>query len=623
MKRPTLRERFKYWFDSLMAHGTGALLGFLALVVVLVVAVDAVVVLLFKIKVADTEEEQGVREVIWQNLIRTLDANDVSPGATWAFRISMLLITVIGVFIAANLIGIVSGAFDAKVAELRKGRSTVLESGHTVILGWNSKIHSIVEGLCEANASVKHPSIVILAAKDKVAMEDEMRDRVPEPGRTRIICRSGNPLDQDDLLITNPYAAKSIIVLSDESGDDPDARAIKTTLALTRHPKRPEGVHLHIVGQIRHSKNLEVAHVVGGDEARWILATEKVGQITAQTSRQPGLSLVYVELLNFGGVEIYFSEQPSLIGKTFFDAQLAFATSAVMGIVSGGKVALNPPADTIYGKGDQLIVMAEDDSLVKLAPAGVPDTAAIAKVKHETARPEKTLILGTNSSLPHILRELDAYAAKGSTVTVVSEYPVVELGKYANLTITVKQGSASSRATLDALKPASFDHVIVVAYSDNLGVQEADTATLVTLLHLREIMTEKGVRINVVSEMLDDRNRRLAEVTRIDDFIVSDNLVSLMMSQVSENPMLSDVFGDLFDSQGCEIYLRPAERYVALGVEVDFYTVVASARAHGETAIGYLVAGAEGGRGQVMMNPLKTARRAYSASDRIIVLSVD
>lgn len=621
MNRPTIRERFRYWFDGIMSHGTGAMLGLLGVVVVAVVAIDAIVVLVLDIQVGDTDGTQKPSEVIWANLVRTLDVNDVSPGALWAGRISMLLISIIGVFIAANLIGIISGAFDARVAELRKGRSTVLESNHTVILGWNSKIHSIVEGLCEANASVKHPAIVILATKDKVEMEDEMRDRIENPGRTKIICRSGNPLDQDDLLIANPYAAKSIIVLSDETGDDPDSRAIKTTLALTRHPKRPDGKTLHIVGQIRHSKNLEVATVVGRDEAKWILASEKVGQITAQTSRQPGLSSVYVELLNFGGDEIYFSSQPSLVGRTYVDAQLAFAQSCVMGVVSGGVVKLNPAPNTVYGEGDQLIVLAEDDSKVRLSSAGVPDRTAYAKPKTVTRKPEKTLILGANTCLPHILKELNAYAAKGSTVTVVSDYPVDDLGKYVNLAITIKKGNVSSRATLDALKPASFNHVIVVAYSDHLGVQEADTITLVTLLHLREIMTQTGVRINVVSEMLDDRNRKLAEVTRIDDFIVSDNLVSLMMSQVSENPLLAEVFTDLFDSDGNEIYLRPADRYITPGTEVDFYSVLGAASARGETALGYLESAADGGHGQVVVNPLKTLRRRYAEGDRIIVIA--
>ena len=50
--------------------------------------------------------------------------------------------------------------------------------------------------------------------------------------------------------------------------------------------------------------------------------------------------------------------------------------------------------------------------------------------------------------------------------------------------------------------------------------------------------------------MLDLRNRALAEVTRADDFIVSDRLVSLLMAQVAENPQLNAVFADLFDAGG-------------------------------------------------------------------------
>jgi len=623
MERPTLRARFKYWFDGLMSHGTGAMLGFLALVVILVVAIDAVVVMALRVEVAGTGEDQGFWAVVWENLIRTLKANDVSPGAAWAVRVSMIIVTIIGVFIVANLIGIVSGAFNAKVAELRKGRSRVLEKNHTVILGWNSKIHSIIAGLCEANASLRRASIVVLANRDKVAMEDEIRDRVPDTGRTRIICRTGTTLDQDDLLIASPFSAKSVIILADESEADPDAKIVKTALALIRHPHRPEGRRLHVVGQIRHSKNLEVARVVGRDEAKWVLAAEKVGQIMAQTSRQPGLSNVYTELLSFHGAEIYFSEQPSLVGTTYSESQMAFADSAVMGVASGGKVGLNPPGETPICEGDKLILLAEDDSLIDVSPSVAPDRSAMAKDVKDKRRPEKTLILGANSGLPHILEELNAYAAKGSSVTVVSEHPVGDLGKYSRLAISVQEGSASNRATLDALDPASFDHVIVVAYRDDLGVQEADTVTLVTLLHLREIMSQSKVPINVVSEMLDERNRRLAEVTRIDDFIVSDNLVSLMMSQVSENPKLSEVFGILFDSAGCEIYLRPVEKYVKTGTEVDFYTVVAAAQRRGETAIGYLEGSGELGQGRVILTPPKAEKRTYAKRDRIIVLAED
>jgi hypothetical protein len=52
-----------------------------------------------------------------------------------------------------------------------------------------------------------------LADKDKVEMEEEIRERVEVKGTTRIICRSGSPIDPNDLEIANPHSAKSIIVL--------------------------------------------------------------------------------------------------------------------------------------------------------------------------------------------------------------------------------------------------------------------------------------------------------------------------------------------------------------------------------------------------------------------------
>lgn len=101
--------------------------------------------------------------------------------------------------------------------------------------------------------------------------------------------------------------------------------------------------------------------------------------------------------------------------------------------------------------------------------------------------------------------------------------------------------------------------------------------------------------------MLDDRNRQLAEVSRADDFIVSDKLVS-------------------------EIYLRPVEEYVAAGTPDDFYTVVEGARRRCEAAIGYRVAPdariSERDNG-VVLNPRKSVMRTFAPGDRVIVLAND
>ena len=88
----------------------------------------------------------------------------------------------------------------------------------------------------------------------------------------------------------------------------------------------------------------------------------------------------------------------------------------------------------------------------------------------------------------------------------------------------------------------------------------------------------KGDRPSIVSEMLDDRNRALAQVAHVDDVIVSDEILSLILSQLSENARLEAVFQDLLDADGSEIYLRPAEQYVTAGDAVTYMTIVEAAR---------------------------------------------
>jgi hypothetical protein len=124
--------------------------------------------------------------------------------------------------------------------------------------------------------------------------------------------------------------------------------------------------------------------------------------------------------------------------------------------------------------------------------------------------------------------------------------------------------------------------------------------------------------------MLDDRNRQLAEITRADDFIVSDQLVSLLMTQISENKELWAVFEQLFDPEGSELYLKPASEYVELDASLTFYTVVEAARRRDEVAVGYRVK-SEANNPQewygLHLNPDKSQQITFSQGDKVIVLS--
>src|SRR5205823_3114015 len=225
---------------------------------------------------------------------------------------------------------------------------------------------------------------------------------------------------------------------------------------------------------------------------------------------------------------------------------------------------------------------------------------------------------------------LDHYVAPGSQTLVVAHAPGAEaqIGQQCqgpvNEKISFSLDDSTSRRALDALDIPSFQHVIVLSNLDEADPQDADAQTLITLLHLRDIRERSEAEFSIVSEMLDVRNRHLADVTRADDFIVSDQLVGLVLAQVSENKALNALFEQLFTPEGSEVYLKPAGDYVRLGEAVNFYTVVESARRRCEVAIGYRqyrnahdAVQAYG----VVVNPGKAALLTFERGDKLIVLA--
>jgi len=627
MKKPSFAARLRYAFDNTMSRGPIALIAWLALgCAALVIGVS----LLLHVLRLDPDHTFG--QLLWISLLRTLSADAIgSDLRIWPFLFAMLLVTFGGIFLTSTLIGLLTAGIHDKLVALRRGRSQVLESGHTVILGWSEMIYTIISELIVANANQNKSCVVILADKDKIEMEGAIHSRLGDTGHTRVVCRSGSPIEPGDLDIVSLPTSRSIIVLSQDGGD-PDSNVIKTILAITNSPqRRPEPYH--IVAEIHDPKTLEVGRMVSAQEAEFVLETDLIARIIAQTCRQSGLSVVYTELLDFEGDEIYFQAEPGLTGKTFGEALLAYEDSALLGLCPrGGKPRLNPPMDTIIQDGDQIIAISEDDDTVRLS--GLTDWGieeeAIRPARPIEHRPERTLILGWNWRAPTVINELAAYVAPGSEVAVVADYPeaATKIARLcpssASQKVTFQQGDTTDRRTLDALNIPGFQHVILLCYSDILDPQRADARTLISLLHLRDIAERSGHPFSIVSEMLDVRNRDLAEVTRADDFVVSDKLISLMLAQVSENKALNAVFADLFDPEGSEIYLKPASDYVKLCEPLSFYTVVEAARRRGEVAFGYRLkakaSDAQSAYG-VVVNPDKSKRATFAAGDTIIMLA--
>jgi len=628
MRQISRTERLRYAFDNTMSKGSIALVGWLAVVAAVVILVVSLFVWF-----AALSPQKNIVDQAWVYLLNTLDW-DPMTDAPWVARLASLVVALCSVFVMSALIGVITTGINSKLEELRKGRSRVIEAGHTAILGWSAAVFTIIPELVVANENQPKSTIVVLGDKDKVEMEDAIRDKVGATGRTRIVCRTGSPMSMTDLEIASPQTAKSIIILPPEADGDPDARVIQTLLAIVNSPHRRTGPY-HIVAALQDPRNLDVARLVGREEVELVLVGNLIARITAQTCRQSGLSVAYTELLDFGGDEIYFKAEPGLVGKTFGEALLAYEDSAVIGLCPrGSSPRLNPPMNTEIQTGDQIIAIAEDDD--KIVLSGRTDlrinAAAIRMVQPAPPDPEHILLLGWNNRATTIINELDNYVAPGSTVTVVSGFanrePEVLQGcpGLKNLRVTLQQADTTSRRVLDGLPLGTIKHVILLSYSNDLAAEQADAHTLITLLHLRHMAQRRGYSFSIVSEMLDVGKLDLVQVTHADDFVVSDKLISLMLSQISEHKALGPVFADLFDPAGSEIYLKAAADYVALGEPVNFYTVMEAARRQSEVAFGYRLQAHAGDAKRaygVTLNPDKSAPVTFAPQDKIIVLAED
>jgi voltage-gated potassium channel Kch len=622
------RQRLRYRFDATLTRGTVGVIGWLAVITTAFVLVAGLLIILLGIR-HDGEQRTGFAEGVWLSLMRTLDPGTMGGDEGWSFRFIALAITIVGIFIVSTLIGLIVSGIDRTVEELRKGRTLVVEEGHTLILGWSPKLHQILAELEVANANQRGRRVVVLADRDKVEMEDEIRARAGGSRRTRVICRSGDPSDPDDLELVRPTEARAIVILAEDGRGDP--QTVKTVLALMRFDEALE--RLRVTAEFEEGDSARAISRATGGRVGTIVSSDVIARITAQVCRQSGLSAVFQELLDFDGDEIYFQDEPGLVGAAFGDALTAYEHSAVIGVRdAGGVVTLSPSLDRVFGEGDQVIAISADDDTVRLSgPVARVTTAGVASEPAIVPVQEQTLLIGWNGLGPTVLGELDRYVSPGSGVRLLVDptqlAEPVELPALGNTAVDVIEMDTVDGAQLAAqVNRERYDQVIILCYRTGDTAMD-DARALLTLLQVRQATQEEGpnASVRLITELLDVRDVELARVANPDDFVVSERLTSLMLAQLSENNELRGVFADLFDAEGVELVLVPAERYGLTGMEMGFGDVVAAARERGHVAVGVRIVSAavEGGLagGGVLVNPPKARRFAFGEDDQILVLA--
>ncbi|MFF3485585.1 NAD-binding lipoprotein [Streptomyces sp. NPDC002701] len=629
-----LGDRIRYWFDSTLARGASALVGWLALLC-LVVVVPVSAVLVWTDPNAPASAPGRLAEV-WRLTGETLRLGGVT-GTPLRVTMSVLL-ALIALLYVSLLVGLITAALTERLTALRRGRSTVLEYGHAVVLGWSEQVFTVVRELVAANANQRRAVVVVLADRDKTAMEEAFGTRIGPVGRTRLICRSGPTTDPAVLSLTNPATASAILVLPHDE-PNADAEVVKTLLSLRialSHRGDGQATRPSVVAAVRDDRFHLAASLAAGPDGVVLESDTITARMIVQAARRPGLSLVHRELLDFAGDEFYLVAEPALVGRPFGEALLSYATSSVVGLVRGDIPLLAPPPDTPIRADDRILVISRDDDTAHLEDcADSVEKAAVRCEPPASARPERVLMLGWNRRAPLMIDQLRRCVLPGSTVDVVTADGATTLHQGddadtptgAGLAFTLHRGDVTHPATLRRLDIDSYDSVIVLGRdpAPDGPADEPDNHTLVTLLLLQQLEESTGRELSVVTELVDDRNRVLAPISPNADVIISGKIIGLLMAQISQNRHLAGVFEELFRAGGKGILLQPAADYVRLDHETPFATVVAAARLRGECAIGYRdhTTARQGPQYGMHINPPKTERRRWSDGDEVVVIGTD
>jgi hypothetical protein len=645
-----LRGHLRYRLDNLFSYGSAVQF---ALVIVLALAalafgMTAYFLGLFSPEnaaiegIARKHDDGGFFDTLWWSIRLLFDPTAFYgiQGATWPILLIALVMTVLGMTVFATLIGFISSAIDARLAYLRKGHSSVFESGHILILGWNNMAASILEFISQSRSNAK---VVILAPREIEEMQETLRVAGIYDRKIKVILRSGAPSNLVELQRVTFKAASSIIVLAHtdvtHADADPDIEVIKTLMLLSSFDGW-KGAPPKIVGEIIQKEKLEIARIAGGHRIPIVSSSQIVSKVAVQCSRQANLSAVYAQLFSFEGSAIHIMPFPESAGMRFGEALHAFPNAVLLGISRRQQLdghwhylpELNPGDGHLIGADESLILLCTGSSVSYRVLAHLPSLAASIPAAHQTVPLERILILGWNSNIYDVLAEYNEYVRDGTTIDVVSDLDesaararlaAFGASDFANLRLGFRKANTILRSALETIDPTSYNCIVVLADASH-NEADPDARTIMALILLKDILAAVApdARPQMVGEILNSSNRDLVARTGVTDIVVSPEIVSMLLTQVSQQQMLISVYDVLLSSGGVEIYLKPATRYVAAGTTVSFGQLTALVQRQQEIALGVLIDDGHETK-EILLNPAKRQSWLLGENDRVIVLAQD
>jgi len=582
---------------------------------------------------------------IWFTWLQMTDPGNMNQdnlAPTW-LKITTVLSGVIGVVILSMLIAFITTTLESVFYNFRKGRGKVIEGEHTLILGWNERVVDIIKELILANESESYASVVILSHEDKEIMDDLLAKRIPKRLTTSIITTTGDYANINELNRVSVQDAKSVILLancSESAAHDEkvasDVQSIKAIMAIISCQNGNN--ELPIIAEIFNEDKRQLISYFQDENIIALDSWEIMGKLLVQTSLTSGLEMVYNEILSFDGGEIYFYEA-NWNSVLFGQLPYHFEDGIPLGVYNEDEgLRLRPGREYLLKSEDQIVILAEDDSTINFQENAIHAPKEIRFIANAKEPVQKSvLILGWHSVAEIFISESSDYLKEGSTFNICFNEPHEELINrieelkelYSDFEINLINQNPLVMEELLELKPFEHDNVIILSQEAVLkSADKIDSDTLIILLLLRKIKeTQLNVDTKIITQVLNSDNQEIITQTDVDDFIISNKLITMILAQLSEEPLIMNFYEDIFSEDGSEIYVKSIALYTdKFPLNVRFGDVLGLANQRDEICLG-IRKGSESKNSSknfgVTLNLPKDEMVTLEKEDFLVVLSED